>query len=93
MENLYDDYSGQIMIVFEHFIFHMENPTIYNYTGLPSQTFNYSAKLCLPLGRAQFAWIIPCNIHANLIKSTYAINVTLATCFNQFNQKIQDNLI
>ena len=31
MENLYDDYSGQIMIVFEHFIIHMENHTIYNH--------------------------------------------------------------
>jgi len=31
MENLYDDYSGQIMIVFEIFIIHMEGHTIYNH--------------------------------------------------------------
>jgi len=57
-------------------------------TCLSSQTCNYSVKLCLPLDRAQFAWIIPCNIYVNSIKSTYAIEVTLTTCcFNQFNPK------
>ena len=52
MKILYDDYSGQIMIVFEHFIIHMENHTIYNHHILPLQACNYSVKLCLPLSRA-----------------------------------------
>jgi len=94
MKNLYDNYPGQIMIAFEHFIIHMENHTIYNHHMFTIASNNYSTKLCFPLGRAQFAWIISCNIHVNSIKSTYATKVTLTTCcFNQLNQKIQDNLI